>query len=166
MAHFVKCKICEQRFDRDKEAAVEVGGRRYAHAKCAEGYETPQEQIDLDNHHQYLKTLFKNEYKYLTLQKQIEGFITKYGFTYSGILKSLIYWYDIKENTLDRASGRIGIVPYIYDDAREYYFALYLANQRNENKDLSKFKNPEIIEVKIKKPKRNVPTMKLFNSDD
>ena len=37
LAHIVKCSICGKSFDRDKEPFVKTGGRRYAHASCAEG---------------------------------------------------------------------------------------------------------------------------------
>ena len=36
MAHFVICKYCGIRFDRDLEPAVEVSARRYAHKTCAD----------------------------------------------------------------------------------------------------------------------------------
>ena len=34
MSHYVKCVYCQQRFDRDKEEYVSVGGRRYGHVEC------------------------------------------------------------------------------------------------------------------------------------
>ena len=35
MAHKVKCYYCGKEFDRDKEEAVKVGARRYAHKTCS-----------------------------------------------------------------------------------------------------------------------------------
>jgi len=43
------------------------------------------------------------------------------------MLKALKYWYEVKKNPLDTNRG-IGIIPYIYNQAKEYYYALYLAN--------------------------------------
>ena len=49
MAHFVTCKYCGIRFDRDLEPAIEVSSRRYAHKTCAEKVEAtiPQDEKDL-----------------------------------------------------------------------------------------------------------------------
>jgi len=35
IAHKVKCPICGETFDRDKEAYVQVSAKRYAHEHCA-----------------------------------------------------------------------------------------------------------------------------------
>jgi hypothetical protein len=162
----VKCKVCGKTFDRNAENAVKVGGNRYAHATCAEGYEVPQDEQDLDKLHKYLQQLFKNDYNYVVLQKQIETFVEVNKFSYTGILKSLIYWYEIKENTLEKSNDRIGIVPFIYQDALKYYLALFMANEINKDKRLEDYKTPIINEVKIKKPVRDLPVFRLFNLDD
>jgi hypothetical protein len=165
MAHNVKCKVCGITFDRDKEEAVSVGSRRYAHAKCANGYEPSKESQDLAELHQYLKNLFKDNYNYVVLNKQIELYKKQHQYTYSGILKSLIYWYEIQGNTTEESNNRIGIVPYIYEEARQYYYDLFIANESNKDKNLEEFKTPEIIEVRIKPPKKE-HKLRLFNLDD
>ena len=59
-AHFVTCKYCGIRFDRDKEPAIEVSPRRYAHKECAERVDAaiPQEEKDYNNLERYIKKLF------------------------------------------------------------------------------------------------------------
>lgn len=166
MSHFVKCKVCSIKFDRDVEPTVDAGGRRYAHAKCMEGYIVPQDETDLTDLHHYLQELFKDDYNYVVLDRQIQGFVKTNGYSYSGILKSLIYWYDIKHESLERADGRLGIVPYIYDKAYKYYLAMYVANEANLDKNLDIYRCPEVREVTIKPPTRNLPRRKLFNLDD
>ena len=64
-----------------------------------------------------------------------------YDFTYSGMLKSLKWFYEIKHNDKDSSNGRIGIIPYIYKDAYDYYYNLYLAQQRNKDIENSKCYN-------------------------
>ena len=51
MAHFVTCKYCGIRFDRDLEPAIEVSSRRYAHKTCAEKVEAtiPQDEKDYNS---------------------------------------------------------------------------------------------------------------------
>ena len=58
----------------------------------------------------------------------------QYNYSYSGILKSLIYFFEIRRNSIEKANGGIGIVPYVYEDARKYYYDLYMAQKRNEDK--------------------------------
>ena len=41
----------------------------------------------------------------------------EYNFSYSGILRTLIYFYDIRGNTIEASNGGIGIVPYVYEEA-------------------------------------------------
>lgn len=167
MARYVICKVCNVRFDREKEEAVPAGGRRYAHAKCMEGYEPSDDEKNLTALHDYLKGLFKEGYSYLPLSKEIEKYLTEpFNYTYTGILKSLVYWYEVKGNSLEKANNRIGIVPYIYEDAKKYYYALYLANLQNIDKDLEEIKQPKIRVVKIKPPPKHLPVFRLFDLDD
>jgi hypothetical protein len=40
--------------------------------------------------------------------------VEDYHFTYSGILNTLKYWYEIKKNDTSKSNGALGIVPYVY----------------------------------------------------
>jgi hypothetical protein len=83
-----------------------------------------------------------------------------YDFTYSGMLKSLKWFYEIKHNDKDSSNGRIGIIPYIYKDAYDYYYNLYLAQQRN--KDIENYRL-ETKEVVIASPRVFIAPPKLFD---
>ena len=91
--HYVICKYCGIRFNRDLEPAIKVDGRRYAHKACAEKVEAsiPQEEKDYMNLENYIKTLFKIDTLSIKIRKQIKEFHTEYKYSYSGILKTL-YW--------------------------------------------------------------------------
>lgn len=43
------------------------------------------------------------------------------GMPYRGQLLTLKYFYEIKKNTTEKSNGSIGIIPFIYADARLYY---------------------------------------------
>lgn len=43
------------------------------------------------------------------------------GMTYRGQLLTLKYFYEVKKNTTKKSNGSIGIIPFIYDEARTYY---------------------------------------------
>lgn len=162
MAHIVKCLYCEKKFDRDKMPFVQIG-RRYAHQECslsAEEQKTQEEKDkqDLDN---YIIQLLKIDYIDARIRKQIKTYVEDYKYSYSGIKKALIYFYEVKGNSIEKANGGIGIVPYVYKNAFDYYYALWLAQQQNQNKVINEYQ-PKIIEITIPRPQRKVKQRKLF----
>ena len=106
--------------------------------------------------------LFGYDYVPPRAKKQINEYITEYNYTYSGMLKALIYYYEIQGGDLEKAHDGIGILPYIYSKAREYYYNLWQAQQRNEYKNIEQFK-PKVIEVRIIPPKRDIPKRNRFS---
>lgn len=134
MSHYVKCSICGERFDRDKVECVMTGARRYAHLSCTEKTETQiQKEIeDRKKLEEYILKLFNLEKLTPRIIKQIEKYIKTNEFTYSGILKSLIYWHDVKGNDTSKSNEGIGIVEYIYDDAKKYFYEIWKINQLNK----------------------------------
>ena len=137
MAHPVKCIYCGHTFDRDKVPCVPIphGKRiRYAHETCQKRMDDAkraeeENRINLEN---YIKNLFNYTVLPDKVQNQINLFITENNYTYSGILKALKYFYEIKHGSKEKAYGRIGIVPFVYQDAHNYYLALWQTRQKNE----------------------------------
>ena len=166
-AHYVTCIYCKQRFNRDKEPFVQISARRYAHKECAKKHEVEQtqEEKDLQALEQYIMKLLDEPYVNARVKKQIKDFQKDYNFTYSGMLKSLVWFYDVKGNPKDKANGGIGIIPYVYRDAYNYYYSLFLAKSSNENKDIEEYK-PVIKEISISSPRVKLKQHKLFNLDD
>ena len=106
--------------------------------------------------------LFKLDYVTPRIRKQINQYVSEYNYSYTGILKALKYFYEIKKNSLEKSQNGIGIVPYIYNDAYNYYYALWLAQQKNENKELiNKAYKTEEIHIPI--PQRKIKKRKLFS---
>lgn len=171
MAHIVKCKVCGELFDRDKIACIHLG-RRYVHVECAkeanltgELIEPPQKDPDLVALEQCIMKLFNQTYVNPTIRKQINQYHDEYKFTYKGILQSLIYFFELKGNPIEKANDRISIVPYIYKEANQYYYNLYLAKIANEQKDISVYK-PKVRYIEITPPKVEKKKIKLFNFDE
>ena len=106
--------------------------------------------------------LFNTDYVPARIQKQINEFLSKYNYTYSGMLKALIYFYEIKNNSIANANGGIGIIPYIYDDAYRYYYNLWLIEQSYTNKDISNY-IPKKETITIVSPDRKTSIKKPFN---
>ena len=96
------------------------------------------------------------------VRKQISSYIETYNFTYSGMKKALVYFYEVKGNDKSKANGGIGIIPYVYRDAYNYYYSIWLANQKNEDKIVTNYK-PVIREVRIPPPRLKPRKRRLFS---
>ena len=127
MAKPVKCLYCGETFDREKEEAILVTAIWYAHKKCYEQLNVTKSQADLDYEEliNYIKVMLKDSYIDIKVKKQIMDFKKEYNYTFSGMLKTLQWWYDIKQNPIDKANGGIGIIPFVYDEAYKYFKKLY-----------------------------------------
>lgn len=167
MAHMVKCTVCGESFDRDKVQAVKSGARRYAHYTCLpEGELVPlpnavvdQDLVDLEN---YIKNLLGDDYNPARVKKQIKDYKNEYNYSYSGMLKALVWFYEVKGNSIEKANGGIGILPFVYQDAYNYYYSLYLAQLVNEEKDVNQYKT-KVREIVIKSPSVAGKPIRLFD---
>ena len=164
--HPVKCFYCGQIFDSNSEPFMKPRTNRYAHVACHEKYDAnkSQEERDYDMLIDYIKHLFGPNPN-PRIWKQLKEYKTVNNYSYSGILKTLQWWYEIQHHDIDQSNGGIGIVPYIYDQACKYYYALYLAAVANEDKDVEHFQ-VKVKEFSIEPPVRIVKPPRLFNLDD
>ena len=163
MAHYVTCAICKERFDRDKYAAVLVSARRYAHASCA-GKLSPEEaekEKDRKELEEYIIKLFNLDHMDGRITLQIKRYMEQYNYTYSGIRRTLKYFYEVKQNPIEKANGAIGIVPWVYDEAYRYYYNQWLLQQKNSDKVITDY-TPKTIEVTIKSPTKQPKRRHIF----
>ena len=95
------------------------------------------------------------------INKNIKKYREEYNYTYSGIHKALIYFFEIKGNSIEKANGNIGIVPYVYKDAFNYYYSIWEANQKNGTKKIEDYLQEEHV-ITIQSPQRKIKQRKLF----
>ena len=169
MAHLVIGTVCGKKFDRDTVQAVKSGARRYAHQSCMpDGEIVPlAETVDpeLEKLKDYIKKIYKDKANWALINKQIKDYQAKYNYTISGILKSLVWFYDVKgndvEKSIDKSNGGLGIVPFCYNDAYNYYYDLFVAKSRNEGKNVNSITS-KVKEITIRPPQISI-TKRLFN---
>lgn len=123
--------------------------------------ENKRERTDAEKLDDYIMQLFDYSFVPPLIRKQINNFIKEYNYTYSGMLKALKYFHEVKGNPIQERSG-IGILPYIYKDAYNYYYALWEAQQKNEGKKISDYV-PVVREIRIPIPQRNIEKRNLFS---
>lgn len=178
MAHIIICKVCGEKFDTDKEQAVYVGHRRYAHQACQpdctelvpmkppkeKKKKVTEEKEDTRPILDCCQELFGDDANYPLIQRQIKKYL-KEGYSVNGIVKTLKYFYEIKKNPVARAKGSIAIVEYMYKEAEKYYYALWLAQLANQEKDFSQYQY-ETKEIEIFAPEKKIKKKKLFNFEE
>ena len=76
------------------------------------------------------------------------------------MLKTLKWFYEIEDGDTTLSNDRIGIIPYIYEDAKKYYYNLFLIQERNKN--IVNYKTP-VKEVTIESPRPLKIKPYLFN---
>lgn len=164
MAHIVTCQYCKKRFDRDKFPFIQISQRRYAHKECSaiNDERLKQEEADKIALENYIMKLLGEEYITPRVRKQMNTYIDQYQYTYSGMRKALVYFYEIKGNSTDKANGGIGIIPYVYKDAFNYYYSIWEANQKNEVKQLDDYVPVEKV-IHIPVPQKKLKKRKLFS---
>lgn len=110
----------------------------------------------------YINKLFGTTFVDPKIQKMINSYITQYHFTYIGILRALKYWYEVKHNSLDKANGSIGIVPYIYTESNNYFYKIWAAQMVNQNKEMAQYQATD-IEITILPPQRKIKKRHCFD---
>ena len=153
--HYVKCLYCGEQFDRDSEPTKKVNARRYAHLKCWEEHQAnmTQEERDIEAFYDYVKNLFKEDYNYLVTKKLAERYVKENNYTYSGMLKTLKWYYEKEGHSIEKSNGTIGIIPYVYNQAMSYYYMLYKAQLINKEKDISNFIISKEKTIEIESPR-------------
>ena len=159
-----KCFYCNEQFDRNQEEWVAVNARRYAHKKCYDKIQAnkTQEEKDYEALLSYVKKIFGYSTIPSKVSRQITDYKKEYNFSYSGMLKALLWWFEVKKNSVEAANGGIGILPYIYNDAKTYYYGLYMAQLSNKDKTIHR----RVEEVEIAPPRVYVQPPHLFNLEE
>lgn len=157
----VTCNYCRMSFSKKKTFGYQKLGQRYFHPECFEK-ENQREHTDKEKLDIYIMELFKTDYVNPRIQKQIQQYVEEYGYTYSGIQSTLDYWINVKKRPYNTEYNTISLVPHIYEQAKAYYHAVYLAQTRNINKDINCYK-PKNISITIPPPKEASNKPKLFS---
>ncbi len=124
----VHCRICGQVIDRniEKEGVdwIMPSNKWYYHKSCYENWKqgTPEnDEAYIGFIYDYISRDLKVKYDYYMCEAQRKKFISENKMTNKGIFFTLKYFYDIKGGSWDKSHGGIGIVPFIYNEACNYW---------------------------------------------
>lgn len=161
MKQLAKCLYCGKEFDRNEESYVAIG-KRYAHLSCAQTAPTWTDDTYKDKIFQYMKGVY-GSYDFFPMDRSRQKYINEHNYTNFGIYQTLIYAYEILRLDPIKSNGRIGIVPYLYEDAKKYFDKFY-SMQKNvyEAANAQLESMPRIIIIE----KTTVTRKREFSLDD
>lgn len=131
--HEVQCRICKQYFDANalKENVDWIQPSRgwYYHVQCYKDWKvadshTDEEWVELI--YDFLARDLKVSYDWFVCEAQRKKFIKDNTFTNKGIYFTLKYFYEVKKGDVSKMNGGIGIIPYVYKEATQYWTELEL----------------------------------------
>jgi hypothetical protein len=173
-SHFVKCYFCGERFDLNSEQGIKVNERRYGHLSCCpkediHKYKLVEMDSPVDPNYRkitdFIKELIGDHANWPLLAKQLKNMREKNNFTYSGILGTLQYLYVIKNTKIPNNYNVLGLVPYNYKNAKEYYQSIKKIEEQTEVLKTTKEEIKEIeIPIPIKSKKKKL--FKLGEDDE
>lgn len=133
----VTCGGCGLKFDRVAEEGEFIKGRWY-HKGCAE---IKRDKMSLD---EYICKLFNLKTPGPMNNTLIKKYREQKGFNYKGMKNALQYFYEVKKHSTSKSEERVGIIPFIYVEAEEYFSNL--EKRRSKNKATLE---EEKVEIKI-----------------
>ena len=145
----VICPQCSKSFYREDEEYIHYKNRYY-HKDCYNIIsKVTKEKQELED---FIKELFNLDNLSPLIKKQIKEYHENedYNYSYSGMKKTLDYFFNVKKGDKTKSRG-IGIIPFIYQEAKQYYYNLFLIEEKNAGVTI----NSNIINIEIKKPIRN-----------
>lgn len=108
----VVCKFCGEKDE--KSLMTKIDDLNFHTEVCAQGY------LDRKELYETIIRIFKLKAPGPANYNLIKKYVSM-GYTYKGMTRALIYCYEIKNNPTFKANERIGIIPYVYEEAKEYY---------------------------------------------
>lgn len=119
-----------------------------AHPTCI----TKDNPSEYDLLQRYCCSLFGyNSLERSPVLKEIATYHDQYNYSYSAIRKTLMWWYEIEKNDIQKANGHIAIVPYVIKKAKDYWDTVQKAQEVNKDVEIKPTTN---ITVNIREQKR------------
>lgn len=111
----VVCKICKGTINKLTDEYVKKNNG-YIHKKCLSVDD--QDKSELCN---YICDIFHLKAPGPINNTLIAKFHNENGYSYKSMYYTLKYHFEVKKGSVEKAEGRIGIIPYVYDEAKRYY---------------------------------------------
>lgn len=155
MGRLVKCAFCEELVDKD---IAERYKNKNFHKECCKNFKEREELAE------YICKLFHLKKAGPRNYTLIKRFQQENGYTFAGMQNALKYFYEVKNNSVEKAKASVGIIPYVYEEAQRYYNKV-----NNKTKAFAqaitaaKKQEVKLVSINHSRPKRQ---KKLYNLED
>lgn len=144
----VICRVCHCGINKLTDKFIKRADG-YVHESCVS--KNDKDKAELYN---YICELFHLKTPGPVNYKLISKFHDENGYSYKSMYYALKYHFEIKKGSIEKAQERVGIIPYIYDEAKKYYNNLSVTiNQLSDVVEKQLNQKEEVIIIK-KAPKR------------
>ena len=145
----VICQICRCGINKLTDEYVKKTNG-YVHKSCIS-----TEDLDKAELNNYICQIFHLKAPGPVNLSLIKKFHTENGYSYKSMYYALKYYFEVKKGSIEKSQNRIGILPYIYDDAKKYYNNLTnVQNNVMHNIEMQLNKKESVVTVKV------IPTKK------
>lgn len=151
-----KCKWCNKIIDRTNNNFIKTN-KGYYHNDCYNQFELNKQHMN--ELYAYICEIYKIECPTGQMFKQIKEYKEKRNYTYKGMELTLRYICEVEKKQLrNAAESGLGLIPFYYEKAKQYYINLYSVQKS--------FKNIEInnkVEILYLNPPKTKRKNKLIN---
>jgi hypothetical protein len=154
----VKCPHCEEQVIKADGIFDSISNKWY-HPTC---FKILSEKRELAR---YVCVLFKLKAPGPKVYNQMKTFYNK-GISYEEMLKVLKYHFEVKRGKVEKAMEGIGIIPYILEEAREYYGKLDYKSDKLADKLADNCENQQKVIIYIDEQKVGEKKQKQNNCID
>lgn len=160
----VVCFYCEEPFVLKDHNYRMARVNRYAHKECFEQNATEDDKyIDFMYH---ILTRNGVKYNFHKCERQRKKFLNE-GYKNKGMALTLQYFYEVQKGDVNKSNGGIGIIPYVYDRAFEYFRAKEMERRRLQALVLqSKEEEDKAEKITVQAPKKQKRKKDLYVLDD
>ena len=162
-----ECRICHYPIDKKPETEgidwIQPSRGWYFHKTCYDTWKaapaTDEEWVSMI--FDFLARDMKVKYNYHLCKAQIEKFWKDNKINPKGIYFTLKYFYEVKHNSWEKGHGGLGIVPWVFDDAKQYWI-----EQERKKRGFLKELEAQSKERAVIKITRKEKTRDKYNLDD
>ena len=122
-----ECRICKVQIDKTKEKEgidwFMPSKNYYYHISCYNTWKAAPATDDdwISMIYDFLAHDLKVSYNSHMCEAQIKKFWKENKINPKGVYFTLKYFYEIKNNSWDKSHGGLGIIPYVFTDAKSYW---------------------------------------------
>lgn len=168
MTKLPKCPVCNELVTKD-QVSKKNKGKTY-HVKCfdtmlSKKYEdTIVQQVDpLKDLKEFILQLFKIDKLTNLMEDQLVKYTREYDYTATGMLNALKYYFEIRENELTDNVKGVGIIPFVYKEANEFFEKIKQREGDMKEVDVKQMVTERTVKIK---PPEIKSFFKLYNIDE